>query len=77
MLTYVVKKLNTDKSSAKAKVGTKRVRDGAGRLVNFRTVDASSQTLTGDLTLVFGRNVERARRENKRVLGVKDIAPAR
>lgn len=80
MLNIVVKKLEQDtkaKGASKASVQVKRVRDSAGNLVNFRTVDASSETLSGDLTLVFGRNVDRARRENKKILGVRDVVPAR
>jgi len=80
MLNIVLKKLEQGvraKGAAKAIVQVKRVRDSAGKLVNFRTVDASSETLSGDLTLVFGRNVDRARRENKKILGVRDVVPAR
>lgn len=79
MLNIVVKKLEQDaktKGASKARVQMKRVRDSAGKFVNFRTVDAASETLSGDLTLVFGRNVDRARRENKKILGVRDV-PAR
>lgn len=55
-------------------VETKRVRDETGTLVLLRTVDAASKTLSQDLTLVFGRNVERARKENKRITGSADFA---
>ncbi len=80
MLNIVVKKLEQDtkaKGVSKASVRVKRLRDSAGKLVSFRTVDASSETLSGDLTLVFGRNVDRARRENKKILGVRDVVPPR
>jgi chemotaxis methyl-accepting protein methylase len=80
MLNIVVKKLKQDaktKGASKSRVQVKRVRDSAGKLVNFRTMDAASETLSGDLTLVFGRNVDRAGRENKKILGVRDVVPAR
>ena len=80
MLKIVVKKREQDtraKGASKSSVQVKRVRDSAGKLVNFRTVDAASETLSEDLTLVFGRNVDRARRENKKILGVRAVVSAR
>lgn len=77
MMTYVVKKLDAGKKSDGRSVSRKRVRDGAGKLVDVYTVDADSRTLANDLTFVFSRSVSRARRENKRVLGVTDIVPAK
>ena len=77
MLTYVVKKLDAGRKGAAHSVGTKKVRGADGKVVNVHTVDARSETLTDDLMVVFRRNVQRARRENKRVLGVADIAPGK
>ena len=79
MTKVVVKKLE-DKNAGRIRtkrtsVKTKRVRDDNGALISVRTVDGSSKTLSSDLTLVFGRNVQRARKENKRLLGVADIVP--
>lgn len=77
MLNYVVKKLDAGKKANGRSVSRKRIRDGAGRLMDVHTVDADSRTLTNDLTFVFRRSVDRARRENKRVLGVNDVLPAK
>jgi hypothetical protein len=58
-------------------VKTKRFRDADGNLQSIRTIDARSKTLDLDLTYVFGKNVEAARRENKRLTGVEDFEPAK
>lgn len=60
-----------------ASVGSKRVRDEDGALHTLSTIDAGSKTIDRDLTYVFGRNVAKARRENKRVTGSADISPAK
>lgn len=57
-------------------VTEKHVRDAEGRRTTFRKIDAGSPTFGSDLLYVFGRNVAEARRENERVVGVADIAPA-
>lgn len=56
-------------------VAEKRVRDEHGKVSVIRTIDASSKTFSDDLTYVFKRNVAKARRENKRVVGVSDLVP--
>jgi hypothetical protein len=56
-------------------VTKKRVVDADGKRREMRTLDTGSKTFTLDLTYVFGKNVEAARRENKRLVGVSDIAP--
>lgn len=58
-------------------VGVKRMRDGCGGLVHLRTVDAASATLSQDITEVFSKNVAKARRENRKLLGTSDYAPKR
>jgi hypothetical protein len=58
-----------------ASVGRKRVRQTEGEVSTLRTLDLSSKTFGNDLTYVFGRNVAKARRENKRVTGAPDSAP--
>ena len=55
-------------------IGKKRL-VGAEGVRTLRTLDAGSKTFDSDLTYVFGKNVEKARRENKAVAGVADIAP--
>jgi hypothetical protein len=58
-------------------VGVKRMRDRSGSLVHLRTVDAASSTLSEDITEVFSKNVAKARRENRKLLGTSDYAPKR
>jgi hypothetical protein len=60
-----------------AGLGEKRVRGEGGSLIRLRTLDAGSATLSEDITEAFARNVAKARRENKKLLGVADIAPAK
>ena len=54
-----------------------RVRSLDGKLTTIRKVDANSPTFGEDMLYVFRKNVEAARRENKRVTGVTDVAPAK
>lgn len=55
----------------------KRLRDADGKLTSFHVIDLSSRTIDQDLTYVFGRNVARARAENKKVIGTADGQPAK
>jgi hypothetical protein len=50
-------------------VREKHLRDSGGRSVRVLALDANSATFSDDLTAVFERNVARARRENKKLLG--------
>lgn len=61
----------------RASVGIKRIRDEDGELRTLSTIEAGSKTFGRDLTYVFGRNVAKARRENKRVTGSSDSVPAK
>jgi len=60
-----IKKPKTRKGSVRQKV----LRDSKGRAVRVMALDANSTTFSDDLTLVFRRNVAKARRENKRLFG--------
>jgi hypothetical protein len=60
-----------------ASVTKKRVRDTDGQLKTLRTLDAGSRTFGEDLGYVFGKNVAKARRENKRTIGTADVAVAK
>jgi hypothetical protein len=54
------------------------VRDSAnGKMIVMRTLDAGSRTFDTDLTYVFGKNVARARRENKQITGSTDSVPTK
>lgn len=56
----------------KGSVREKILRDPEGRAVRVLTLDANSPTFLDDLTVVFRRNVAKARRENKRLFGSAD-----
>jgi hypothetical protein len=60
-----------------ASVTTKRITDAQGNRVTLYTVDAESRTLGEDLSYAFAKNVAKARRENKRLFGSADRAPAK
>jgi len=79
MAKVVFKKLRgatSRKAGVTAAVVETRVRKPDGTRVVF-TIDTASDTFSQDLTYVFGRNVARARRENKRVTGALDRVPAK
>lgn len=67
----------TISSSKSASVTEKRVRDDQGKVLTVRTIDGRSKTFGTDLTYVFTRNVAKARRENKQVMGVADLVPTK
>jgi hypothetical protein len=60
-----------------ASVTEKRVRDAEGQVKTLRTLDAGSRTFGQDLRYVFGKNVAKARRVNKRVIGTADVVVAK
>jgi hypothetical protein len=61
--------------ASKAAVSRKRIRGSDGEVRTLLTVSAESDSLDKDFTYVFGRNVAKARRENKRLTGSADRAP--
>lgn len=56
-------------------VSRKRVTRATGERKTVYTLDASSPHFEEGLHYVFAKNVAKARRDNKRILGVADIAP--
>jgi hypothetical protein len=64
-------------TTATTSVPEKRIRDTAGRVKTLRVLDIGSRTFGDDLQYVFGKNVAKARRDNKRLLGTSDVAPKR
>ena len=55
-----------------------RVKDAeTGVFETVRTVDMNSADFGEAFTYVFQKNVAEARRENKRIIGVSDVAPAK
>jgi hypothetical protein len=53
-------------------VTIRRVTDANGEKVTVRAVDAHSATFGEDFLYVFTKNVEAARKENKRLFGSAD-----
>jgi hypothetical protein len=76
MAKVVVAKLNGKPKGHRdtGSVAEKRVRDAEGQVKTLRTVDLGSPTFGADLQYVFGRNVAKARRDNKRLIGTADAA---
>lgn len=64
------------KTSKRAGVARARVASKATS-GHLRTIDADSVTVSDDITQAFTRNVAKARRENRKLLGVADYAPKR
>lgn len=50
----------------------RRIKTAEGKTREQWVVDFSSDTIDADFTYVFGLNVARARRENKRLIGSAD-----
>lgn len=67
MTDVIIAELKRPKTSGS--VREKRLRKADGQTVRVLSLDANSETFADDLTVVFERNVARARRENKRLLG--------
>jgi hypothetical protein len=73
MMTIVHKALYPKGAKKKAgSVREKRMRNSEGKFVRVLSLDANSATFIDDLTTVFQRNVARARRENRQLLGSAD-----
>jgi hypothetical protein len=75
----VIKRLTAGRptKSAPRAVGKKRVATAGGGWMTVRTLDANSPSFDDGLLYVFRSNVAKARRENKRIVGAPDIAPAK
>jgi hypothetical protein len=56
-------------------VREKLMRNSDGELVRVLSLDANSPTFIEDLTTVFQKNVAKARRENRQLLGSADGLP--
>ena len=71
MTKVVVAKLKPNR----AVVQEKRVLHANGRVATMQTLDAASRTFGDELEAAFVKNVQRARRADKRIIGSADIAP--
>ena len=77
MAKVIFKRLKAGRSTGPAarSVGKKRVSKAEGGWKTVRTLDANSSSFEEGLRYVFAKNVAKARRDNKRVVGKTDIAP--
>jgi anti-anti-sigma regulatory factor len=67
-----LKRVRTGDHKRASTVREKRMRTAEGKLVKVLALDANSATFIDDLTTVFEKNVAKARRENKQLLGSSD-----
>lgn len=81
MAKVVVKKLPRKSAREIAGKGVsaerRRVRGKDGEIRIVWALDGASSTFDADLTYVFGRNVAKARRENKEATGSTDFVPGK
>jgi hypothetical protein len=77
MSKVVYGKLSEGKVFDKSLVKEERVRDKVtGKITTIRTIKMDPATFGDAFTQVFRKNVAKARRDNKRLLGVADVEPA-
>jgi hypothetical protein len=80
-MKIVSKKLTGTTAREVTRKGTnlkvRKVQGEGGKVERLYVVDFGSKTIDRDLTYVFGRNVARARAENKKLLGSADGRPAK
>jgi hypothetical protein len=74
MLDVIVESLSKPKARRERTSGVREryLRNAEGRSVRVFSLDANSPTFADDLTLLFERNVAKARRENKKLFGSAD-----
>jgi hypothetical protein len=74
MPRIIVRKLRDKAGTGRAgsSVVTKSVHKPGGERIKILSVDANSPTFGNDLTIVFERNVAKARRANKKKFGSPD-----
>ena len=75
MVKVVYRSLKNGRTAAGRSVVKKRIPNAAGGWKTVHTLDANSSSFNEDLRYVFKKNVAKARRENKRVVGSADNAP--
>lgn len=67
-----LKRTKTSSAKRAGSVRTKRLRNAQGKAVSVLSLDANSATFIDDLTTVFEKNVQKARRENRARFGSPD-----
>jgi len=78
MTDLTIQKSTTGQRAGKKPKGVtnRRVTTLTGEKVTIRSIDAHSPTFGADFLYVFTKNVEAARKENKRLFGSADGVPA-
>ena len=76
MTRVIIKKLKSKAGAGHAggSVGSKSVHKPSGERTRILSVDANSPTFGNDLSIIFQRNVAKARRANKKKFGSPDRA---
>jgi hypothetical protein len=76
MTRVIVRKLNGKGilRHARSSVVSKNVHKPSGERIRILSVDANSPTFGNDLSIIFERNVAKARRANKKKFGSPDRA---
>jgi hypothetical protein len=74
MTRVIIKKLKSKAGAghAKGSVVSKSVHKPSGERTRILSVDANSPTFGNDLSIIFQRNVAKARRANKKKFGSPD-----
>jgi hypothetical protein len=74
MTDITIQKSDTGRRAGKKPKGVtiRRITATSGEKVTVRSIDANSPTFGEDFLYVFTRNVEAARKENKRIFGSAD-----
>jgi hypothetical protein len=72
MTRIIVRKLNGKGRHGRSSVASKSVHKPGGERTKILSVDANSPTFGNDLSIIFERNVARARRANKKKFGSAD-----
>lgn len=75
MVKVIVADLSNPKT--KPRVDKRRVVGADGSVKTLRVVDSASPTFGADFRYLFEKNVERARRQNKQIIGKPDTSPAK
>lgn len=73
-MKIVERRLSRTSKGSKRKAATRVVISAQGKRVKAMQIDADSSTFSEELLESFARNVSRARRENKALLGHRDGA---
>jgi hypothetical protein len=79
MTDITIQRSETGRRAGKKPKGVtvRRITATNGEKVTIRAIDANSPTFGEDFLYVFTKNVEAARRENKRIFGSPDGAKTR